>query len=167
MREPLLSGADRETVLAATNRVAPALEILDTRIFRRDPATGAFRTVVDTISDNAASAGIVLGSGCHPPEAFDLRWVGAIVSRNGEVEETGLGAAVLGDPVNGVIWLVERLHRCGKQIQAGDIVLAGSFIRVIEAPEGSHFHADFGPLGCVRLTFDQGTECLHSAHHGK
>ena len=133
-------------MLAATACVAPSLEILDTRILRRDPATGVPRRVVDTISDNAANAGIVLGSERHPPESVDLRWVGVIVTRNGKVEETGLGAGVLDDPANGVIWLADRLARSGQRIQAGDIVLTGSFIRMIEAPPGSRFHADFRPV---------------------
>ena len=154
MKRPVSGGATRGEVLAATARVAPSLEILDTRILRRDPATGVPRRVVDTISDNAANAGIVLGSERHRPESVDLRWVGVIVKRDGEVEETGLGAAVLDDPVNGVVWLANRLANSGQRIQAGDIVLTGSFIRVIEAPPGSRFHADFGPFGSVDLVFD-------------
>lgn len=154
MKRPVSGGATRAEVLAATARVAPSLEILDTRILRRDPATGVPRRVVDTVSDNAANAGIVLGSERHPPESVDLRWVGVIVKRDGEVEETGLGAAVLDDPANGVIWLADRLARSGQRIQAGDIVLTGSFIRMIEAPPGSRFHADFGSFGSVDLVFD-------------
>ena len=146
-------GADREEVLAATAHVAPCLEILDTRVLRRDPSTGTLRSVIDTISDNAANAGVVLGNERHPSGSVDLRWVGAIVSRDGVVEETGLGASVLDDPVQSVIWLGERLACRGQCIQAGDIVLAGSFIRMIEAPAGSRFHADFGRFGSVDLTF--------------
>ena len=91
-----LGGVDvtREDVLAATDYVVPSIEILDTRVIRVDPETGKTRKVFDTISDNAANAGIVLGEQQHAVEAFDLRWVGAITSRNGEVEETGLGAAL-------------------------------------------------------------------------
>jgi 2-oxo-hept-3-ene-1,7-dioate hydratase len=79
-------------VLEATAYVTPALEILDTRIFRLDPDTKAPRNVVDTIADNAANAGIVLGGRPFRPEAHDMRWVGAICSKNGAVEETGLAA---------------------------------------------------------------------------
>ena len=155
MKAGVPSAATREEVLASTDTVAPALEILDTRILRRDPATARPRTLVDTIADNAANAGIVLGDERHPPGRFDLRWVGAIVSRNGEVEETGLGAAVLNDPVAAVLWLAKRLRRIGRCIEAGDVVLAGSFIRAIEAPPGSVFHADFGAFGSVRLSFEE------------
>lgn len=143
----------RDDVLAATGHVAPSLEILDTRILRVDPASGKARIITDTISDNAANAGIVLGPQRHAVDAFDLRWVGAIVTRNGVVEETGLGAGVLNDPVTGILWLVHRLADYGMGIAAGEVLLSGSFIRPIEAPPGSHFHADFGPFGQVSLTF--------------
>jgi 2-oxo-hept-3-ene-1,7-dioate hydratase len=154
MKAPLRgAGVTRADVLAATEFVAPSLEILDTRILRADPATGRARTIFDTISDNAANAGIVLGLQRHAPDALDLRWQGAIVKRDGVVEETGLGAGVLDDPATGILWLVHRLAAYDLGIAAGDIVLSGSFIRPIEAPPGSHFHADFGPFGQVSLSF--------------
>jgi 2-oxo-hept-3-ene-1,7-dioate hydratase len=143
----------REDVLAATDHVAPALEILDTRILRSDPATGKARVITDTVSDNAANAGIVLGRERHRVDAVDLRWVGAIVRRDGVVEETGLGAGVLDDPVTGIVWLAHRLARYGEGLGAGEIVLAGSFIRPIEAPPGSRFEADFGSFGRVDIAF--------------
>ena len=146
-----VTGAD---VIAATRAVAPALEILDTRIFRSDPETGAQRIVLDTISDNAANAGIVLGDKTHAVDAFDLRWVGAIVSRNDEVEETGLGAGVLDDPVESMVWLVHRLAQYGDGIRAGDVVLSGSFIRPIEARSGDSFRADYGAFGTVHIDFE-------------
>jgi 2-oxo-hept-3-ene-1,7-dioate hydratase len=151
-----LSGADvtRDEVIAATAHVAPSLEILDTRILRADPATGKARIITDTVSDNAANAGIVLGAQRHTVEAFDLRWVGAIVKRNDVVEETGLGAGVLDDPITGIVWLVQRLARYGQGLKAGDIVLSGSFVRAIEAPPGSRFEADFGAFGQVSITFE-------------
>lgn len=154
MNSPL-AGADvtREDVIAATQHVTPSMEILDTRIVRTDPNTGQTRIIADTVSDNAANAGIVLGSQRHLLDAFDLRWIGAIVKRDGVVEETGLGAGVLDDPVTGIVWLVHRLARYGEAIAAGDIVLSGSFIRPIEAPGGSRFEADFGAFGSVDLSF--------------
>ncbi|MGV8986852.1 MAG: 2-oxo-hept-4-ene-1,7-dioate hydratase [Cypionkella sp.] len=154
LRAPL-SGAQvtRADVIAATEAVVPSLEILDTRILRTDPVTGKARTIVDTIADNAANAGIVLGDTRHKVDAFDQRWVGAIVQRDGVVEETGLGAGVLNDPVTGIVWLVQRLARYGQGISAGDIVLSGSFIRPVEAPSGSRFDADFGDFGHISLNF--------------
>ncbi|NDW52969.1 2-oxo-hept-4-ene-1,7-dioate hydratase [Aliiroseovarius sp. PrR006] len=143
----------REDVIAATDYVAPSIEILDTRIQRVDPETGAARTVFDTISDNAANAGIVLGAERHAIDAFDLRWVGAITSRNGEVEETGLGAGVLNDPVESVVWLARRMAQYGQSIEPGQIILSGSFIRPVECPSGTDIHADFGAFGSVDVRF--------------
>lgn len=155
MKAPL-SGAQvtRDDVLAATDYVTPSLEILDTRILRADPASKASRKIFDTVSDNAANAGVVLGAQQHAVAAQDLRWVGAIVKRDGVVEETGLGAGVLDDPVTGILWLVHRLAQYGDGLSAGDIVLSGSFVRPIEAPPGSRFEADFGRFGRVSVAFD-------------
>ena len=150
-----LGGANvtREDVLVATDHVCPSLEILDTRIQRVDPETGQARKIFDTIADNAANAGLVLGNEKHDPGAFDLRWAGAIVTRNGEVEETGLGAGVLNDPVESVVWLARRMADYGQTIEAGQIILSGSFIRPVECPSGSKVHADFGPFGSVSCSF--------------
>ena len=149
-----LGGSDvtRAEVLAATDYVAPALEILDTRILRRDPASGQPRKVFDTIADNAANAGIVLGAERNTPE--NLAWVGAIVRVGDTVEETGLGAGVLGDPVESVVWLARRMALYGDRIKAGQVILSGSFIRPIECPPGTDIHADFGTFGQVDLSFD-------------
>ena len=140
-------------VRAATQWVVPSLEILDTRILRVDPYTKRTRTVFDTISDNAANAGIVLGEQRHKPDAFDLRWVGTIVKRDGEVEETGLGAGVLNDPLLGIAWLAKRLAQYGQSIKAGDVVLSGSFIRPVETTHGCLIEADFGAFGNVSCRF--------------
>ncbi|WP_299030890.1 2-oxo-hept-4-ene-1,7-dioate hydratase [uncultured Sulfitobacter sp.] len=150
-----VGGADvtRNDVLAATDYVAPSIEILDTRISRMDPETGRTRTVFDTISDNAANAGIVLGQQKHCVDDFDLRWVGAITSRNGEVEETGLGAGVLNDPVESVVWLARRMAQYGQSIEPGQIILSGSFIRPVECPAGAKITADFGDFGSVDISF--------------
>ena len=142
----------RADVIAATDYVAPSIEILDTRILRKDPETGKTRLVFDTISDNAANAGVVLGAEKHAPDS-DLRWVGAIVSANNEVEETGLGAGVLNDPVESVVWLARRMATYGQKMDAGQIILSGSFIRPIECPSGTTIHADFGSFGSVDLDF--------------
>jgi 2-oxo-hept-3-ene-1,7-dioate hydratase len=140
-------------VLNATDYVTPALEILDTRILRVDPETKKARTIVDTISDNAANAGIVIGGRQMRPDGVDMRWMGAIVSRNAEVEETGLGAGVLNHPARGIAWLANRLAQYGAGIEAGQIVLAGSFIRPIEARHGDTIVADFGPHGTISCFF--------------
>jgi len=151
-----IAGEDvsREDVIAATDYVVPAIEILDTRVQRKDADTGKVRIIVDTISDNAANAGIVMGTDKHAIDAHDLRWVGAVVYRNEEVEETGLGAGVLNDPVESVVWLARRMAQYGKSIEPGHVILSGSFIRPIECPPGSHIQADFGSFGSVDIRFD-------------
>ncbi len=154
MKSDLDGPADRDAVIAATDYVCPALEILDTRIVRLDRMTSMPRKVVDTISDNAANAGVVLGAEKHDPLDVDLRHVGAIVMCDGEVEETGLGAGVLNDPVKSMVWLTERLGTYGMRLRRGDVVLSGSFIRPVEAPPGSRFEADFGGFGSVEIGFD-------------
>jgi len=154
MKSDLRGKASRLDVLSATEYVCPSIEILDTRVLRFDPKTGKTRIVFDTISDNAANAGIVLGNKRHDPEDIDLRWVGAIVSRDGEVEETGLGAGVLNDPVMGIAWLAERLGKYDQKIRKGDVVLSGSFIRPIECPSGTSILADFSDFGSVNLNFE-------------
>lgn len=155
MKSPLAGDRiSRDDVIAATDYVAPSVEILDTRVQRADPETGKARIIVDTIADNAANAGIVLGNEKHAIDAQDLRWIGAIVAKNNEVEETGLGAGVLNDPVESVVWLARRMEQYGQRIEAGHAILSGSFIRPLECPSGSDIHADFGTFGSVSLRFD-------------
>ena len=154
MKGSLAGDVTREEVLQATDYVFPSLEILDTRIFRKDENTGKMRTVFDTISDNAANAGVISGVQKNDPQKFDLRRVGSIVMRNNEVEETGLGAGVLNDPITGIIWLVKRLSEYNQKISPGEIILSGSFIRPIEARKGDEFYADFGDFGFVECKFN-------------
>jgi 2-oxo-hept-3-ene-1,7-dioate hydratase len=140
-------------VLNATDYIVPAIEIIDARIRRVDPVTKATRTVLDTISDNAANAGIVLGGRPVKPDAIDLRWVGAIMHRNGVIEETGLAAGVLNNPANGPAWLANRLVPYGESLGAGDIILGGSFTAPAHAHAGDSFHVDYGPLGSISVRF--------------
>ena len=140
-------------VLAATDYVSPAIEIIDARIEQFDRETRAPRKVFDTISDFAANAGIVLGGRPVKPDAVDLRWVGAMLFKNGVIEETGLAAGVLNHPANGVAWLADKIAPHDEQLVAGDVVLAGSFTRPTSAVAGDTFHADYGPLGAVSFRF--------------
>jgi 2-oxo-hept-3-ene-1,7-dioate hydratase len=145
-----------DDVYAATARIVPALELIDARSHRVHPVDGTPRTVRDTIADNAADAGIVTGAteiAVDVARAGDLRWAGAILKRNGIVEETGLGAGVLDDPVRGVVWLAERLHGLGIPLEAGETILAGSFTRPVDCRPGDEFHVDFGPWGVLELAF--------------
>ena len=146
-----------EDVLAATDHITPAIEIIDARIEQFDRHTKVMRKVYDTISDNAANAGIVIGAGDPAfkadPRATNRPWCGAILRQNGAVEETGLAAGVQGDPAIGIAWLANKLAPWGETLQAGEIVLAGSFTRPVAAKAGDLFEADYGPLGCLRFEF--------------
>jgi 2-oxo-hept-3-ene-1,7-dioate hydratase len=143
-----------DDVLDATEYVVPAVELIAARSYRTDPETGRTRTVVDTISDNAADAGIVCGGARLAPREVDLRWVGALASRNGTVEETGLAAGVLGHPANGIVWLARRYAEHGMRLERGQVILAGSFTRPIDVRVGDEFAFDYGPLGAFTLSFD-------------
>jgi 2-oxo-hept-3-ene-1,7-dioate hydratase len=140
-------------VLAATAVVTPALEIIDSRIEQFDRDTKVPRKVFDTISDFAANAGVVLGGRPVRPMDVDLRWVGALLHKNGVIEETGLAAGVLNHPATGVAWLANKIAPYDEQLNAGDVVLAGSFTRPTPATRADTFHADYGPLGAVSFRF--------------
>ncbi|HTF76287.1 MAG TPA: 2-oxo-hepta-3-ene-1,7-dioic acid hydratase [Bradyrhizobium sp.] len=140
-------------VLNATDFVVPALEILDTRIERVDPVTKSTRKIFDTIADNAANAGIVLGGRPLRPLEADLRWIGALCYRNGQLEETGLAAGVLNHPATSVAWLANKIAPNGLALEPGQVVLAGSFIRPIETRKGDTIQADYGPYGTVSCHF--------------
>lgn len=140
-------------VLSATDYVSPAIEIIDARIEQFDRETKAPRKVFDTISDFAANAGIVLGGRPVRPMDVDLRWVGALLHKNGVVEETGLAAGVLNHPANGVAWLANKIAPYDEQLNAGDVVLAGSFTRPTTAVKGDTLQADYGPLGSIAFRF--------------
>lgn len=134
-------------VLSATEYVVPALEILDSRIEMQG------RTIVDTISDNAAMGAMVYGGNPVAPDAVDLRWVSALLYRNESVEDTGVAAAVLNHPAMGVAWLANKLHAHGDTLAAGDIILAGSFTKPMWVYPGDTVHADYGSLGAITCRF--------------
>jgi 2-oxo-hept-3-ene-1,7-dioate hydratase len=140
-------------VLNATDYVMPALELIDARIEQFDRDTKAPRKVLDTIADNAANAGIVLGGRPMKPDAVDWRWAGALLFKNGVIEESGLGAAVLNHPAKGVAWLANKLALHGEELKPGEIVLGGSFTRPVPCAAGDNFHADYGPLGSISVRF--------------
>ena len=140
-------------VLAATDYVVPAIEIIDARIEQFDRHTKAMRKVFDTISDNAANAGIVTGGRPVKPDAVDLRWVAALLYKNGVIEESGVAAAVLNHPAHGVAWLANKLAPWDECLEPGEVVLGGSFTRPTPAATGDTFHADYGPLGSISFRF--------------
>src|SRR5882757_6929382 len=139
-------GVGLAEVLRATEYVVPAIEIVDARI--RDQ-----RKIFDTVADNGAAAGIVIGGRPVGPMDVDLRWVSGIMYCNSEIEETGVAAGVLGHPALGVAWLANKLGAHDVTLEPGHLVLAGSFTRVVFAQKGDTLHADFGPLGGIAVQF--------------
>ena len=136
-------------VLNATDHVVPAVEIIDQRIQPVDPDTGRTRKVFDTISDNASNAGFVLGGRPVRPHDVDLRWVSALCYRNGVIEESGVAAAVRNHPATGPAWLANKLMPYGERLEAGEIILGGSFTALVPVRAGDVFHFDYGPLGAI------------------
>lgn len=134
-------------VLRATEYVVPALEILSSRI----ELSG--RTIVDTISDNAAFGGLVYGGSPTKVADVDLRWISALLYRNEAIEESGVAAAVLNHPATGVAWLANKLAQHGDRIDAGEIVLAGSFTRPMWVEKGDTVLADYRDLGTIACRF--------------
>ncbi|MBL0421345.1 2-oxo-hepta-3-ene-1,7-dioic acid hydratase [Ramlibacter sp. AW1] len=146
-------GLGVDDVLDATEYVQPAIEIIDSRIEQFDRHTRAMRRVQDTISDNAANAGVIPAGRKAAPRELDLPWCGAILRCNGVVEETGLAAGVQGHPAIGVAWLAGKLAPWGECLEAGELVLAGSFTRPVAARAGDRFEADYGTLGRFEFHF--------------
>lgn len=133
-------------VLRATEFVVPSIEIIDTRV--DEP-----RKIYDTIADNGAGAGIVLGGRPFHPHDLDLTMVPGILYRNAQIEETGLSCGVMGHPANGVAWLANKLSTLGHSLEPGQMLLAGSFVRPVWANIGDTIRADFGELGSVAIQF--------------
>ncbi|WP_421904983.1 2-oxo-hepta-3-ene-1,7-dioic acid hydratase [Mameliella sp.] len=135
-----------EDVIAATEWVVPSIEIIDARV--TEP-----RRIFDTVADNGAAAGLILGQTRYRPDQIDWRWAGALFRRNGEIEETGIAAGVMDHPANAVAWLGNKLAAYGGALEAGHMVLSGSFTRPVWAEPGDLLEADFGPLGVVSVAF--------------
>ncbi|MBB6626035.1 fumarylacetoacetate hydrolase family protein [Nocardioides sp. KIGAM211] len=140
-------GCTEDDVLAATEAVAPAIELIDSRIRDWDIRIG------DTIADNASSAGYVLGPDRVKPADLDLRSIEARLTRNGEQVAEGRSDAVLGNPVTAVAWLARKVATFGVTLEAGNVILPGSVHRAIDVRPGDDFEAVLDGLGTVRLSF--------------
>lgn len=136
----------RADVLAATERVVPAIELIDSRI--ADWRIG----LADTIADNASSAGFVIGVGV-PPAGLDLTAIDATLYRDGEPAARGRSDAVLGDPAAVVAWLARKVASFGIRLHAGHVILPGSCTRAVDAVRGQSFTAEFTALGSVSIGF--------------
>lgn len=136
-----------QDVLRATEAVAPSIELIDSRIL--DWQIG----IVDTIADNASSAGFILGPERVSPRDIDLLTIDARLYRNGTEVASGRSDAVLGNPVNAVAWLARKVASFGVNLEAGHVILPGSVHRAIDAAAGDDFRAEFDSLGSVELSF--------------
>lgn len=137
----------RDQVMASTAYVTPALEIIDSRIRDWKIKLG------DTISDNASSAAVVLGTSMTPVDAVDLRLVGCVYERNGEVLHTAAGAAALGDPAAAVAWLANKLATFDILLKAGEIIMPGALTRAEGVSRGDSVRATYDRLGSVGVKF--------------
>jgi len=144
LRGPGVTIAD---VLRASAGVMPAIEIVDSRI--RDWKI----KLPDTIADNASSARFVVGSRLMPVATTDLRLVGMVFEKNGEIMSTGAGAAVWGHPAAAVAWLANQLSVFGIALEAGEIILSGALTAAVDAQAGDFFHVAFQDLGTVGVKF--------------
>ena len=142
-----------EEVMDATEYVQPALELISARSMRVDPETGYTRNVFDTIADNAANAGIICGGKKVAPDEIDLKWSGALLYQNDDIEDTGLGAAVMGHPAHGIRWVCKRFAPHGIALEPGQIILSGSFTRPVPVKAGDNIFADYGALGAINVNF--------------
>jgi 2-keto-4-pentenoate hydratase len=148
LKRPLSGpGVNAAQALSAVDYVLPAIEIIDSRI--RDWKIG----LVDTVADNASSGGVVLGSRPIPVGAVDLRLAGCVLSRRGMVVGTGAGGAVLGSPLNALVWLANTVGRLGVTLAAGHVVLPGSVCAAVPVAAGDCVTATFGGLGSVTARF--------------
>jgi 2-keto-4-pentenoate hydratase len=145
VRGPGLSVAD---LVTATAYALPAIEIIDSRI------TGWKIGLVDTIADNASSGGLVLGQTPTAAGAVDLALAGCVFRRNGRIQSTGAGAAVLGSPWHSATWLANTLTARGAELRAGSIILTGSITAAVPVAAGDTVTACIGGLGSVTAVFD-------------
>jgi 2-oxo-hept-3-ene-1,7-dioate hydratase len=133
-------------VMRATEYIVPSMEIIDARV--DEP-----RQIYDTIADNGAAAGVVLGGRPLRPFDTDLGMIPGILYRNADVEETGVACGVMGHPANGVAWLANKLATFDVTLQPGQMLLAGSFVRPVWANVGDTLRADFGEFGSIAVQF--------------
>ena len=134
-------------VLAATDFVIPAVEIIDSRYenFRFD--------LVSVIADNASSSRFVLGGRMARPSDIDARNLGVVLERNGEIVELGAGAAVLGHPAASVALLANMLGERDEEIPAGTLILTGGITAAVTVDKGDSVNVRFQDLGSVGMRF--------------
>ncbi|MHA6782110.1 2-keto-4-pentenoate hydratase [Pseudonocardia saturnea] len=145
-------GVTTARALAAIEGALPAVEVVDSRV-----ADWKIK-LVDTVADNASSGLIVLGGRMRPVRDLDLRLLGVVVSRHGQMIDSGAGAAALGNPARCVAWLANTLGAFGEGLRAGDVVLPGAVHKMVPVAPGDVFRAEFAHLGAVTVRFSNGDQ---------
>ncbi len=143
-------GVTTARTLTAIAGALPSIEIVDSRV-----ADWKIK-LVDTVADNASSGLLVTGGRLRPVAELDLRTLGVVISRNGEIIDSGAGAAALGNPARCVAWLANKLGEFGEGLKAGDIVLPGAVHKMVPVEPGDVFRAEFAHLGAVTARFSNG-----------
>ncbi len=146
-RDLIGPGVTRGDVLRATDYLMPCFEIVDSRI--RDWRI----KIQDAVADNASSGVLVLGDRVVDPARVDLRLCGMVLEKNGEVVDTGAGAAVLGHPANAVAWLANTLGQLGTALRAGEIILSGSLAGLVPLQAGDNLQMTIGGIGGCSVRF--------------
>jgi len=148
LKKPLVGpGITAAQVIAATDFILPAIEIIDSRV------TDWKFKIQDTVADNASSGMFVLGSRPAPLSEMNLRTIGMTLRKNGAVVSSGAGAACMGNPVNAVVWLANKLGEFGAQLNTGQVILSGALGPVSPVVAGDHITVELGRLGIVSVSF--------------
>ena len=136
-----------EQVLAATDYIIPAVEVIDSRYekFKFD--------LVSVIADNGSSSRYVTGGRPRDPREMDLRTIGVVIEKNGEIMALGASAAVLNHPANAVVMLVKHLAERGEVLPAGSYVMTGGITEAIPVVAGDCITARFQDMGSVSFRF--------------
>jgi 2-keto-4-pentenoate hydratase len=140
-------GVTEATVMAATAGIMAAIEVVDIRYKDMKIA------LQDTVADNAACGRIVLGSRLVPIDGMDLRTIGLVLEKNGQILDTGVSASVLGNPAAAVAWLANKMAAFGVPLKAGELIMSGSFTSMYPVAAGENYTAYFGGIGSVKASF--------------
>lgn len=140
-------GVTTADVLNSTAWVVPCFEVCDGRY----PDWKV--TVRDTISDNAGASHFMLGSKPKRIEDVNLKGIGMVMERNGELIGSAAGAEVMGTPLNSVTWLINKLAEYGDGLKKGDIVLSGAFIAAVPCEKGDYFVMSLDGFPSISLKF--------------
>lgn len=136
-------GVTKAEVLAKTESVLPALEIIDSRYENFN------FTLPDVVADNASTSRVVFGTTLKSPDQFELDLIPAILSINGEIKESGAGSDVLGHPANAIAMLANMLAKEGGKIRNGDVILSGALTSAVLLERGDVVQGKFDGLGEV------------------